>query len=215
MAEQDADALQFENAEYDTPASDGPTCAACKRPIADAYYELFGAIVCGPCKDLIIANREGGSKVLRFLRAGAFGTAAAVAGFAIYFGVLKLTHQHIGLISILVGFMVGKAVNKGSNARGGWVYQLLAVFLTYSAIAASYSAVVVPGMIAEMREGSRQESRPSGQEGRCRPEGQHQRRRRRGRSECQGHVAGQSGDHSAVGRGFRHPGSDWPMRCRS
>jgi hypothetical protein len=151
MAEQDAEALQFDNAEYDTPAPSTLACAACKQPIPDAYYELFGAVVCEPCKDLIIASREGGSRVGRFLKAGIFGAAAAVAGFGIYFGVLKLTQLEVGLISILVGWMVGKAVQRGSNGRGGWLYQLMAMFLTYSAVAASYSAVHLPGLIAEMR----------------------------------------------------------------
>ena len=62
MADQDAEGLQFDNAEYDTPAAGAPTCAACKKPIPNAYYELFGAIVCDSCKDMIVASREGGSK---------------------------------------------------------------------------------------------------------------------------------------------------------
>jgi hypothetical protein len=73
-----------------------------------------------------------------------------VAGFAIYFGVLKATGYEIGLISIVVGLLVGGAVRKGAGGRGGWVYQLLAVFLTYTAIVASYTAVVIPGLLAQM-----------------------------------------------------------------
>ena len=152
MSDQDAQSLQFDNAEYDTPAPDAPTCAACRRPIPDAYYEIFGSVVCESCRDAILASREGGSKLLRFLRAGIYGAVAAIAGFAVYFGVLKIANLEIGLISILVGLMVGKAVHKGSNGRGGWVYQLLAVFLTYSAIVASYSALIVPEMISQFRE---------------------------------------------------------------
>jgi hypothetical protein len=60
--------------------------------------------------------------------------------------------MEIGLISILVGFMVGAGVRKGSRHRGGWHYQLLAVILTYSAIAASYSAATLPQIFAAMRE---------------------------------------------------------------
>lgn len=152
MSDQDAQGLQFDNAEYETPVPDAPTCAACRRPIPDAYYEIFGSVFCESCRNAIMASREGGSKLLRFLRAGIYGSVAAVAGFALYFGVWKITHLQIGLISILVGLMVGKAVHKGSNGRGGWVYQLLAVFLTYSAIVASYSAVIVPEMISQFRE---------------------------------------------------------------
>ena len=70
--------------------------------------------------------------------------------FVIYFGVLKLTGYEVGLISILVGILVGGAVRKGSGGRGGWAYQALAIFLTYSAIAVSYSALVIPGLIEKL-----------------------------------------------------------------
>jgi hypothetical protein len=84
------------------------------------------------------------------IKAGLFGSAAALAGFLIYFGVMKLTGLEIGLISILVGFMVGSAVRAGSENRGGWLYQLLAIFLTYSAIGASYAGHHVPELIAAL-----------------------------------------------------------------
>ena len=45
-------------------------------------------------------------------------------------------------------FMVGGAVHKGSEGRGGWLYQLLAIFFTYSAICASYAGVhLVPAIM--------------------------------------------------------------------
>jgi hypothetical protein len=146
------DALQFDHAESiesagsDAPA--GPTCAACKQPIDDAYYEISGTVFCGRCKNLIRTHHQGGSKIARLARATAFGSAAAIAGFAIYFAVLKITGWQIGLISVLVGFMVGKAVHTGCRGRGGWLYQALAIFLTYSAICASYSAFVIPELLA-------------------------------------------------------------------
>ena len=153
MSEHDPEALQFDNAEFDATAPPpGPTCAACKRPIPDAYYELFGAVVCESCRDVIIAGRQGGSKLGRFLRATVYGTAAAVAGCALYYAVLKIANIHLSLISVLVGIMVGKGVQKGSNARGGAFYQMLAVFLTYSSIVATFSAAFVVPMIMKQIE---------------------------------------------------------------
>jgi hypothetical protein len=139
----DGDDLQFDHAEYENEPAPAPTCVACKQPIPDAYYEVNGSIFCERCRDLVREHLLGGSGLVRFFRAALFGAAAAVGGFAIYFGVMKITGMEIGLISILVGFMVGGAVRKGCNARGGWVYQLLAMFLTYTAIAASYMAVAL------------------------------------------------------------------------
>ena len=50
----------------------------------------------------------------------------------------KATGYEIGLVAIVVGLLVGGAVRKGSGARGGWFYQLMAVALTYAAISGSY-----------------------------------------------------------------------------
>ncbi len=130
--------LQFEEAEYAGPEGMAPTCAACKRTIADEYYSVNGAILCGPCRQNIAEALEGGSEMRRFLQASLFGLGAAVAGFAIYLGVMVVLGYELGLISILVGFMVGAAVRAGSGGRGGWCYQLLALFLVYTAIGASH-----------------------------------------------------------------------------
>ena len=53
------------------------------------------------------------------------GSLWAFAGFALYFGVMKLTGLEIGLISILVGLMVGKSVMSASG--GGVIGALLDV----------------------------------------------------------------------------------------
>lgn len=147
----DQEDLQFENAEYAEPGA-GVACVACKQDVTGTYYEVNGQVLCDRCRAAVEAHRGGGSGVARFARALVFGGVAAVAGFLIYFGVMKIADMEIGLISILVGFMVGAAVRNGSRHRGGWLYQLLAVFLTYSAIAASYSAAVLPMLFANAQK---------------------------------------------------------------
>lgn len=151
------DALQFDQAEYRPKDEDGTAdpdpplaCGICQRPIADVYYEINGRITCDECRTKVEASLKGGSKISRVVRAFVFGAGAAIAGFAIYFAIMKFANLEIGLISILVGFMVGASVRKGSDHRGGWFYQLMAIFLTYTAIAASYSAAILPQMFAEL-----------------------------------------------------------------
>jgi len=147
----DADELQFDQAEYtEGTEAAGPSCVACHQPIHHQYFQLNGAILCGHCREQIMAGLNSGSWFVRFLKASLFGFGAAIAGFAIYFGILKVTGYQIGLISILVGFLVGMAVRKGSENRGGALYQLTAVFFTYLAIAASYSALILPEAFQEM-----------------------------------------------------------------
>jgi hypothetical protein len=147
----DGGELQFDQAEF-TPgaAPASPTCAACRRPIADEYYAVGGNLLCINCKARVEAPANFSTKLKRFLLASIYGTGAAVAGFAIYFGVAKLFNIELGLISILVGFMVGSTVRKGTGGHGGWLYQMLAIFLTYSAIAASYGALHLPQVFADM-----------------------------------------------------------------
>lgn len=144
--------LQFDNAEY-TAESPGPlTCAACSGVVSGTYYEANGKVICDACREKIEAHRRGGSGLVRFARAFVFGSLAALAGYGVYFGVMKATGWQVGLISILVGLMVGSAVRAGSRHRGGLVYQLLAVFLTYSVVVATYASIALPFWMAQMSE---------------------------------------------------------------
>ena len=147
----DAGELQFNEAEYSAPTTGGVNCAACGVGIADQYFQVNGAILCERCSTLVKTQLTGGVTFFRFFKACIFGLAASFAGFLIYFGILKLTGFEIGLISILVGYMVGAAVRRGSDGRGGILFQAIAVCCTYLAIAASYSALVVPQFIEQMK----------------------------------------------------------------
>jgi len=143
------EAIQFDEAEFADEAPAVPVCTACHREIAGEYYEANQQLLCAACRVAVGEAMAGGSGAGRFLRACVFGALAAVAGFAIYFGLLKLTGYEIGLVSVLVGLMVGKAVRAGSGNRGGLVYQLLAVFLVYTAVVASYSSLILPELIQQ------------------------------------------------------------------
>ncbi|NRD53382.1 hypothetical protein D7Y15_11310 [Corallococcus sp. AB030] len=131
----DAASLQFDRAEF-TEAPSAPKCSVCQRAIKSVYYDLNTRLLCPACREDVEAAMTGGSKAKRFLTASVFGFGAAIAGALLYWGV-GLTGYNIGLIAIAVGWMVGTAVFKGSESRGGWVYQVLAVGLTYFAVAAS------------------------------------------------------------------------------
>lgn len=75
---------------------------------------------------------------MRFLRAAAFGFAAAVAGAVVWGAILYYTHYQIGYVALLVGYIVGKSVRKGSGGRGGVGYQIMAILLTYCVAAAAH-----------------------------------------------------------------------------
>jgi hypothetical protein len=146
-----ADGLQFDHVEYSTPGA-AATCAACGQSIGDRYYEVNGQLLCPGCHEHLQRSLTGGSGLGRFARATLYGAVAGLLGAAIYYGVREVTNIEFGLIAIVVGWMIGKAVQKGSQGRGGWKYQLLAMFLTYSSIVLTY----IPPAIQALRTSAKE-----------------------------------------------------------
>jgi hypothetical protein len=150
--------LQFDRAEYEQPA--GPaSCAQCQQQLSGSYYQINGVAVCPTCAEVLRAQWTGGSSAGRFIRASVAGAGAALLGALVYYGVGALTGYEFGLIAIVVGFAVGAAVRWGSNRRGGWVYQTLAIALTYIAIVSTY----VPAIVAGIRNSQAQDAAQSDQ----------------------------------------------------
>ena len=141
----DGAGLQFERAEFEN-APLQTECAECKRALAGFYFDVNGRMVCEACRYAIEAKFNSGSAAGRIARATGAGLIAAALGAALYYGIAALTGYEFGLIAIVVGFAVGSAVNWGSNGRGGWAYQTLAIALTYFAIVSTYIPPIVEGL---------------------------------------------------------------------
>lgn len=114
----------------------------CQRPLEVSYWSLAGHAICSSCRDAIVKGPET-APMERFGRALVAGIGASFAGFLIYWGILAATGYEIGIIAIVVGMMVGGAVRWGAQRRGGWLYQGMAIYLTYLSIVASYIAGAV------------------------------------------------------------------------
>src|SRR5512140_2968096 len=141
--------LQFDRAEFQAAASPGQ-CRGCGNALADEYFEVNGMTLCPSCAAAVRASRAGGVPLLRFLKAGLAGGAAAITGAIVWYVIRDTTGYELGLIAIAVGFLVGKGVMWGSGYRGGWGYQALAIALTYLSIVSTYVPLVVQGL--EKRE---------------------------------------------------------------
>jgi FtsH-binding integral membrane protein len=128
------DALQFDKAENPHAPVYGLACAGCRTPLVDVYFLLAGQKFCAGCRSAQQRALAEGSKVGRFFRAAVFGAGAAIGGSILHYVWVKLTGIELGYIAILIGLGVGVAVKYGCDARGGWLYQGLAMFLTYAAI---------------------------------------------------------------------------------
>jgi hypothetical protein len=147
--------LQFDRAEYET-APGGLACATCQQEIAHTYYEANGKTLCERCRYAVTDFMESTPGASGFFKAGAAGAAAAVAGAIIYYVILIATDRIFGLVAILVGYMVGRAVRWGTGNRGGRLYQALAIVLTYVAIVSAYAPFLFKGMAEAGREPSAQ-----------------------------------------------------------
>jgi hypothetical protein len=120
-------------------------CARCRTPIATEYFDLKGHAICGRCRAAIEAHAQAPSGAGPIVTAGLFGLGAGVAGAAIYYAVIAIAHVEIGIVAILIGYMVGRAVRTGAGGRGGRRYQVLAAALTYASVAIAYAPMVVLG----------------------------------------------------------------------
>jgi hypothetical protein len=140
-----SDGLQFDKAEFATAAA--KSCAVCRKPIADTYFEAVGSILCADCAAKFAAN-SGGFPTLS--RAALWGAAAALAGTIVWYLIATLLHIELAIIAIGIGYAVGIAVRKAARGVGGWKYQALAMFLTYASIVSSY----VPTIIKQLSEAS-------------------------------------------------------------
>ena len=138
--------MQFDRADFVQPASEETVCAVCGEPLHGHYFDINGKMACERCRYGVEAalSQQGGAG--GFVKAAFAGLGAAAAGSALYYAVREGTGYEFGLISILVGYAVGQAVRWGSRAKGGWVYQSLAIFLTYMAIVSTY----VPAVFEEI-----------------------------------------------------------------
>lgn len=133
--------IQFDRAEF----SEVPemACSSCKAPLAVEYFAVNQQTFCGNCADQVRKVIGGeGSGVMRFMQAILLGSGAALLGTAVYAAIMIFANSEWALISIALGWFIGAAVRRGSKGRGGWRYQLLAVFLTYTAICAAYGVAI-------------------------------------------------------------------------
>jgi hypothetical protein len=86
------------------------------------------------------------------MRGFLYGLGAAAACSVGYAVITLATHMQLALISILVGYLIGRAVRIGSRGLGGLRCQILAVVLTYLAITTSYVPLVIQAMADQSKK---------------------------------------------------------------
>jgi hypothetical protein len=126
----------------------------CNQPIGGTYYRVNGQQACPTC----VQREQGGqgSSAKYYPRALAFGIGAAIIGLIGYAAFEIITGWIIGYVALAVGWLIGKAMMKGSNGFGGRKYQITAALLTYAAV----SLAAIPVMISQI---SKQKKEPQAQ----------------------------------------------------
>jgi hypothetical protein len=130
------DDLQFERAEFG--AAPARNCTGCHQPIAGPYFDVNGQPFCEACTASIRQAHGDSPGGAAFARAVAAGLIAGAIGSSLFYLVEKISGYQLSILAIAVGFLVGRAVRWATGGRGGVIYQILAVVLTYAAIAFSW-----------------------------------------------------------------------------
>jgi hypothetical protein len=152
---------QFGTAEYAGPAGNDH-CQFCHQPTKDTYYRVNGALACAGCAEQARAELSRDTHAA-YVRALLFGVGAAIAGMILYAVFEIATGLIIGYISLAVGWMVGKAMMKGSGGVGGRRYQITAAFLTYAAVSMAAVPVAIHYAMEHKHKNAQQEQ-PSSSE---------------------------------------------------
>jgi hypothetical protein len=135
--------LQFDKAEFAAPRA--TTCSACKAALTTEYYAINGQVFCANCAEGVRRHFSADAQGRLFGRAVLMGLGAALLGSAA-FAVAMIQRIPIWIIICAgIGWLVGKAVRKGSGNLGGTNYQILAAILTYLSICGAFGANLVHG----------------------------------------------------------------------
>lgn len=145
---------QFSTAEY-AATSSTEHCKSCNQTLGSQFYRVNGALACAHCAEQLKLRMPQDSHQA-FVRGLVFGIGGAILGLVLYAAFGILTGLVIGYVSLAVGYVVGKAMMKGSNGIGGRRYQVAAVILTYAAV----SMAAIPIGISQYAKQNKQHPRP-------------------------------------------------------
>jgi hypothetical protein len=131
------------NVPHDTATETaGIPCASCGAVMLDEYYSVGDKPLCASCRTTFEKTRATSRTSKAFGKALAFGLGAALAGAVVYYAVIALLDLEIGIVAILIGWMVGRAILKALPGGGLRRYQVLGAVLTYFAVGLAYLPLV-------------------------------------------------------------------------
>lgn len=145
--------MDFNQAQYEgstTPAA--AQCGACQQVLTTQYWTAGPVTVCANCAAQLQAGPPPGGGFLRAFKAVLFGCGAGLLGAVGYGLIIHYAKVELAIVTILIGWMVGRAVRLGSENRGGRWYQVLAAVLTYGWCMMAYVPDIVEGAANSAKE---------------------------------------------------------------
>jgi hypothetical protein len=146
---------QFEKADFGDQPKDA--CMKCNQAIVGTYYRRNGAMLCPSCAN-ILQHEASQQPTGNFTRALLFGMGGALIGLILYSAVGIITGLEIGYVSLAVGYIIAKAMLKGSGGIGGRKYQMAALILTYMAVSMSAVPIGLRALSKQQNEGAKVET---------------------------------------------------------
>jgi hypothetical protein len=108
---------QFGTAEY-VGKPGGDHCQFCHQPIGTTYFRVNTAMTCPSCAEKVRMELNLDTAAA-FARSFLFGFGAAILGLILYATFMIVTGISLGYATLAVGWMVGKAMVKGSSGVTG------------------------------------------------------------------------------------------------
>lgn len=135
--------IDFDKADFAEPPGEHVTCGLCKQAILTEYWQYLDKLLCDSCREVVTrsigAAREGATFGKALLLGGlvAFGCGL---GYALFVGLLKI---QFALITIGIGWAVGRSIQRITRGFGTRKHQVLAVALTYFGSSMGYLPAVL------------------------------------------------------------------------
>ena len=142
--------IDFEHAEFGAGrgAADAKhlACGLCQREIHTEYWQSLGKILCDSCREMVrraASEARGGASLGKAFLVGGGAALATGIGYAVFVG---LTHIQFALVTIGIGWLIGRAIQKVTRGFGSVRHQVLAVALTYFASSMGYLPAIFKAM---------------------------------------------------------------------
>jgi len=135
--------IDFEKAEFAEPAGEHVACGLCKKAITTEYWQWMGKILCETCREVVRRTTDDARRSATFGKAFLLGGVVALGcgiGYAIFVG---LTQIQFALVTIGIGWAVGRAIQRVTRGFGSRKHQVLAVALTYFASTMGYFPAII------------------------------------------------------------------------